>query len=30
ELIADSIESVALAHSFDGLILLTNCDKITP
>lgn len=30
ELIADSIESVALAHSLDGLILLTNCDKITP
>jgi len=30
ELIADSIESVARAHSFDGLILLTNCDKITP
>lgn len=30
ELIADSIESVALAHSFDGLILLSNCDKITP
>jgi len=30
ELIADSIESVAQAHSFDGLVLLTNCDKITP
>ena len=30
ELIADSIESVAEAHALDGLILLTNCDKITP
>jgi len=30
ELIADSIEAVAGAHSFDGLVLLTNCDKITP
>ncbi len=30
ELIADIIESVASAHALDGLILLTNCDKITP
>lgn len=30
ELIADSVESIAEAHSFDGLVLLTNCDKITP
>lgn len=30
ELIADIIESVAEAHAFDGLVLLTNCDKITP
>lgn len=30
ELIADSIESVAAAHALDGLVLLTNCDKITP
>jgi dihydroxy-acid dehydratase len=30
ELIADSVESVASAHALDGLILLTNCDKITP
>ena len=30
ELIADSLESVAAAHALDGLILLTNCDKITP
>ncbi len=30
ELIADVIETVAQANAFDGLILLTNCDKITP
>ena len=30
ELIADLVESVAMAHAFDGLVLLTNCDKITP
>lgn len=30
ELIADIVESVAEAHAFDGLVLLTNCDKITP
>ncbi|MEI6438043.1 MAG: dihydroxy-acid dehydratase [Candidatus Omnitrophota bacterium] len=30
ELIADIIECVAQANAFDGLILLTNCDKITP
>jgi len=30
ELIADTVESVATAHKLDGLILLTNCDKITP
>ena len=30
ELIADSIECVTRAHCLDGLILLTNCDKITP
>ncbi len=30
ELIADIIECVAEAHALDGLILLTNCDKITP
>lgn len=30
ELIADMVESVTEAHAFDGLILLTNCDKITP
>ena len=30
ELIADVIETVAMAHSLDGLLLITNCDKITP
>ncbi|HEX3045497.1 MAG TPA: dihydroxy-acid dehydratase [Bacillota bacterium] len=30
EIIADAIESVCRAHALDGLILLTNCDKVTP
>ncbi len=30
ELIADMVETVAEAHRLDGLVLLTNCDKITP
>ncbi|GAB4483745.1 MAG: dihydroxy-acid dehydratase [Thermodesulfovibrionales bacterium] len=30
ELIADIIESVAQGHQLDGLVMLTNCDKITP
>jgi dihydroxy-acid dehydratase len=30
EIIADAVESVAQAHALDGLVLLTNCDKITP
>ena len=30
ELIADMVETVAQAHALDGLVLLTNCDKITP
>jgi dihydroxy-acid dehydratase len=30
ELIADSIETMAGAYALDGLVLLTNCDKITP
>ncbi|OGL45222.1 MAG: dihydroxy-acid dehydratase [Candidatus Schekmanbacteria bacterium RBG_16_38_10] len=30
ELIADMIEAVTKAHALDGLVLLTNCDKITP
>jgi dihydroxy-acid dehydratase len=29
-LIADMIEMVTLGHALDGLVLLTNCDKITP
>jgi len=30
ELVADSVEVVAEAHSFDALVLITNCDKIIP
>jgi dihydroxy-acid dehydratase len=30
ELIADAVESVMKAHCLDGLVCLTNCDKITP
>ncbi len=30
ELICDSIEVMAMAHPFDGLVLVTNCDKIIP
>ncbi len=30
DLIADCVETVAQAHQLDGLVLLTNCDKITP
>lgn len=30
DLIADCIESVAAAHQLDGIVLLSNCDKITP
>jgi dihydroxy-acid dehydratase len=30
ELVADMVETVAEAHQLDGLVLLTNCDKITP
>jgi dihydroxy-acid dehydratase len=30
ELIADMVETIAEAHKLDGLVLLTNCDKITP
>jgi dihydroxy-acid dehydratase len=30
ELIADMVETITEAHQFDGLVLLTNCDKITP
>lgn len=30
ELIADSIEAMAIGHQFDGLVLIPNCDKIVP
>ncbi len=30
ELIADSVETMALAHCFDALVLIPNCDKIIP
>ena len=30
ELIADSCESMAIAHSFDGMVFIPNCDKIVP
>jgi dihydroxy-acid dehydratase len=30
ELIADSIESMALGHAFDGIVFVPNCDKIVP
>ena len=30
ELIADSVETVAEAHRLDGLICISNCDKIVP
>lgn len=30
EIIADSIEIMAQAHPFDGLVLIPNCDKIVP
>jgi len=30
ELIADSIEAMTIAHKFDGLVLIGNCDKIVP
>ncbi len=30
ENIADSVEIMAMAHPFDGLVLVSNCDKITP
>jgi len=30
ELIADSVEVMAVAHAFDGLVLIPNCDKIVP
>lgn len=30
ELIADSVETMAMAHAFDALVLVPNCDKIVP
>ena len=30
EIIADSIEAVSMAHPFDGMVLVTSCDKIVP
>jgi len=30
ELIADSVEAMAVAHAFDGLVLIPNCDKVVP
>ena len=30
EIIADSIEAVSMAHLFDGLVLISSCDKIVP
>jgi len=30
EVIADSVEIMVQAHRFDGMVLVTNCDKVTP
>jgi dihydroxy-acid dehydratase len=30
EIIADSIECMAMAHAFDALVMVPNCDKIVP
>jgi dihydroxy-acid dehydratase len=30
ELIADSVETMAAGHCFDGMVLIPNCDKIVP
>ena len=30
ELIADSVESMVIAHGLDGIVLIPNCDKIVP
>ncbi len=30
ELVADSVESMAIAHQLDGLVCIPNCDKIVP
>ncbi|WP_461211027.1 dihydroxy-acid dehydratase [Desulfocurvus sp. DL9XJH121] len=30
ELVADSVEAMAVGHGFDGMVLVPNCDKIVP
>ena len=30
ELIADSVETVVMAHAFDALVFIPNCDKVIP
>ena len=30
ELIADSTEAMAIAHQFDALVMIPNCDKVVP
>ncbi|MCP4542249.1 MAG: dihydroxy-acid dehydratase [Chloroflexi bacterium] len=30
ELVADSVESMVMAHQFDGLVFIPNCDKVVP
>lgn len=30
ELVADSVEAMAAAHSVDGIVMVPNCDKIVP
>jgi len=30
EIIADSVETMIMAHKFDGMICIPNCDKIVP
>ncbi|MDF2523557.1 MAG: ilvD [Clostridiales bacterium] len=30
ELVADSCETMGMAHSFDGMVFIPNCDKIVP
>ena len=30
ELICDSVETMFMAHQFDGMVLIPNCDKIVP
>ena len=30
EIVADTVESMAMAHQFDGLVMIPTCDKIVP